>query len=106
MTLFEHRERAIEAKFARDTEIDFRARIRAFRFLAVWASTLKGETVAQARDFARAVIHEDLRHVGDEDAVRVVRKYLGKLSDEATIRRKMQEFIHESRDLLELENTF
>lgn len=105
MTLFDQRERAIEAKFARDSEIDFRARIRAFRFLAVWASTLKGETVAQAREFARTMIHEDVRHVGDDDVVRVARAYLGDLSDEPTVRRKFQEFIRESRDLLELENS-
>ncbi len=105
MTLFDERERAVEAKFARDSELDFRARVRAFRFLAVWASTLKGETVAQAREFARSMIHADVRHVGDDDVVRVAAKYLGELSDETTIRRKFDEFIYESKDLLELERT-
>lgn len=105
MTLFHEREQAIEAKFARDEEIDFRARIRAFRFLAVWASTLKGETVAQARAFARSMIHEHVRHVGDDDVVRIAQTYLGGLADEATVRRKYQEFIRESKDLLELEQS-
>ncbi|WP_068116648.1 ATPase inhibitor subunit zeta [Tropicimonas marinistellae] len=105
MSLFEDRERAIEAKFARDSELDFRARVRAFRFLAVWASTLKGETVAQAREFARSMIHVDVRQIGDEDVVRIVRSYLGELTDEATVRRKMQEFFRESKELLELEKS-
>jgi hypothetical protein len=105
MTLFHQHERAVEAKFVRDNEMDFRARIRAFRFLAVWASTLKGETVAQAREFARTMIHEDVRHIGDEDVVRVASAYLGDLSNEATVRRKFREFILESKDLLELEQS-
>ena len=105
MTIFEQRERAFEAKFSHDSETDFRARVRAFRFLAVWASTLKGETVAQARSFARAMIDEDIRHVGDDTVVRIALKYLGDLTDEATVRMKMLEFYHEAKDLIELEES-
>ena len=105
MTMFDQREKAFEAQFARESELDFRARMRAFRFLAVWASTLKGETVAQARGFARTMISEDVRNVGDDDVVRVAVRYLGELSDEATVRMKLTEFIGESKDLMELENS-
>ncbi len=105
MSLFGNKGQAIEAKFARDTELDFRARVRAFRFMSVWASTLKGETVAQARSFAQSMIHEDVMHVGDDDVVRVAKAYLGDRVDEAEIRAKMQEFILESKDLLKLEQS-
>ena len=105
MTMFDQREKAFEAQFARDSELDFRARVRAFRFLAVWASTLKGETVAQARAFARTMISEDVRNVGDDDVVRVAVSYLGDLADAATVRAKLTEFIAESKDLMRLENT-
>ncbi len=105
MTLFNEREKAFETKFARDQEVDFQARIRALRFLGVWASTLKGETVAEARAFARTMIHEDLRHVGDDDVVRVALAYLGDLADEQKVRAKMVEFHAEAKQLMEVENS-
>ena len=45
MTTFDDREAAFEAKFAHDEQMQFLARMRRNRFMAVWASALKGETL-------------------------------------------------------------
>ena len=97
MTTFDDRVQAYESKYAHDEQMQFRARMRRDRFLAVWASGLRGDTVEDARAFARTVIHEDLQHIGDEDVVRLTREYLGSLSNEDTIRAKLEEFMREAK---------
>lgn len=97
MNTFEERETAFEAKFALDEERQFMARMRRNRFVAVWASTLKGESVEQARKFGREVVKKDLKEVGDDDVVEVVLAYLGNLSDEAKVRAKLSEFMAEAK---------
>lgn len=101
MTTFDDRVQAYEAKYAQDEKMQFRARMRRDRFLAVWASGLRGDTVEAARSFAQTVIHEDLQHMGDEDVMRVAMEYLGDLSNEATIRAKLEEFMREAKDQIE-----
>ncbi len=97
MTTFDDREHAFEAKFAHDEEMQFRARMRRNRFMAVWASALKGETVEQARKYGNELVKKDLRHVSEDDVVEAVQSYLGDLSDEQTIRAKMSELLAEAK---------
>ena len=86
--------------------MQFVARMRRNRFLAVWASTLKGESTNDAREYARKLIHEDVRQIGKEHdsvLVKLLTDYLGDLADEATIRAKMVEFLEEAKDQVILE---
>ncbi|MEM7318200.1 MAG: DUF1476 domain-containing protein [Pseudomonadota bacterium] len=98
MTTFDDREAAFEAKFAHDEQMQFLARMRRNRFLAVWASTLKGETVQQAREYGKELVRTDLQNVSEDDVVLAVKNYLGDLADEQKIRGKMAELLTEAKE--------
>ncbi|MEQ7873206.1 DUF1476 domain-containing protein [Sphingomonas sp. ASV193] len=92
MTQFDDRERAFEAKFAHDEEMQFRITARRNRLLGEWAARLMGLTEVEAEAYAKDVVRADFENAGDED---VVRKLLGDLTqagvdvDEAKIREAM-----------------
>ena len=77
MTSFDDRERAEEAKFARDEEMAFRIAARRNRMLGEWAAGLMGLTEAEAEAYAKSVVQADFEEAGDED---VIRKLLGDLT--------------------------
>jgi hypothetical protein len=77
MTQFEDRERAFEAKFARDEEMQFRVIARRNRLLGEWAADLMGLTDAEADAYAKDVIRADFEEAGEDD---VMRKLLGDLT--------------------------
>lgn len=97
MTTFDDREAAFEAKFAHDEQMQFIARMRRNRFMAVWASALKGESVEAAKKYGQELVKTDLKHVSEDDVVNAVLGYLGDLSDEATVRAKMAELLTEAK---------
>jgi hypothetical protein len=100
MTTFDDRERAFEAKYARDEEMQFRVTARRNRLLGGWAARLMGLTEAEADAYAKDVIRADFEEAGDED---VVRKILGDLTaagvecDEAKIREALAHKTVEAR---------
>ena len=71
--------------------------MRRNRFMAVWASALKGETVEDAKKFGNQLVKKDLQHVGEEDVVDAVVEYLGDLTDIATVEAKMIELMKEAK---------
>ena len=89
MTTFDDRERAFEAKFAHDGEIQFRIIARRNRLLGEWAATLMKLTPEETDAYRKAVVQAEFEEFGDED---VVRKVLGDLisagddADEAAVR--------------------
>lgn len=97
MTTFDDREHAFEAKFAHDEEMQFLARMRRNRFMAVWASALKGEPVESAKKYGQELVRADLKHVNEDDVVNAVLSYLGDLTDEQTVRQKMTELLVEAK---------
>jgi len=76
MTTFNDRERAEEAKFARDEEMLFRIQARRNRLVGQWAAERMGLSAVEAEAYAKSVIQADFEEAGDED---VVRKVLGDL---------------------------
>jgi hypothetical protein len=76
MTSFQDRERAEEAKFARDEEMLFRITARRNRLLGTWAAERMGLSDVEAEGYAKGVVQADFEEAGDED---VVRKILGDL---------------------------
>ncbi|MGR3614837.1 MAG: DUF1476 domain-containing protein [Paracoccaceae bacterium] len=105
MATFEERETAFEAKFAHDEEMQFKARMRRNRFMAVWASALKGDTVEQAREYGQKLVQEDLKNVSEDDVVSAVQSYLGDLADDAKIRSKMAELLVEAKEQILAESS-
>ena len=70
MNSFEDRERAFEAKFARDADLEFRVTARRNRLLGEWAAERMGLTREEADAYAKSVVQADFEEVGDEDVVR------------------------------------
>jgi hypothetical protein len=77
MTQFDDRERAFEAKFARDEEMQFRVLARRNRLLGEWAARLMGLSEVEMEAYAKDVVRADFEEAGDED---VIRKVLGDLT--------------------------
>ncbi|WP_413061714.1 DUF1476 domain-containing protein [Sphingomonas carotinifaciens] len=100
MTMFDDRERAEEAKFARDQEMLFRIIARRNRLVAQWAAKQMQLTPAETDAYAKAVVQADFEEAGDED---VIRKLVGDLTaagveaDEPTVRRALEEQAVEAR---------
>ncbi len=94
MTTFDDRERAFEAKFAHDEEIQFRIIARRNRLLGEWAAAKMGLDAAETDAYAKAVVQADFEEAGDED---VIRKLVGDLTsagvdiDEASVRTALAE---------------
>ena len=100
MTTFDDREKAFEAKYARDEEMQFKIVARRNRLLGLWAAQKMGLTEAEADAYARDVIRADFEAGGDDD---VVRKLLGDLTsaqvdvDETAIREALEHKTVEAR---------
>ena len=100
MTTFDDRERAFEAKYARDEEMAFRVTARRNRLLGQWAAAKMSLTPEETDAYAKAVVQADFEEAGDED---VVRKLLGDLvsanvdMDEARVRSALHDASVEAR---------
>ena len=108
MSQFEDRERAFEAKFARDEEMQFRILARRNKLLGQWAATKMGLTEAEAEGYAKDVVRADFEEAGDED---VIRKLLGDLTaagidcDEEQIREALgHKTVEARRQIIEQSN--
>jgi hypothetical protein len=77
MTSFDDRERAFEAKYARDEDMAFRIVARRNRLLGEWAARLMGLSEEETSAYAKEVVRADFEEAGDED---VIRKLLGDLT--------------------------
>lgn len=92
MTTFDERKNAFEAKFAHDSEMQFRAEARRNKLLGLWAADLLGRTGAEAEAYAHEVVSADFQEPGHDD---VVRKLVGDLRGQVTsaeVRAKLAEF--------------
>jgi hypothetical protein len=100
MSTFDDRERAFEAKFARDEDMAFRIIARRNRLVGQWAAAQMKLTPEETDAYAKAVVQADFEEAGDED---VIRKLLGDLTaagvetDDATVRRALDEQTVEAR---------
>lgn len=105
MTTFDDREKAFEAKFARDEDMAFRITARRNRLLGQWAAVQMKLTPEETDAYAKAVVQADFEEAGDED---VIRKLLGDLlaagvdTDDATVRRAVEtQTVEARRQLME-----
>ena len=93
MTTFDDRENAFEAKFAHDSEMQFRAEARRNRLAGLWAAGLLGKSGDEAAAYAMEVVSADFEEAGDEDVVRkLVADLAGKASAEE-VRAKLKELM-------------
>jgi hypothetical protein len=108
MTQFDDRERAFEAKFARDEEMQFRIAARRNRLLGEWAARQMGLTAVEAESYAKDVVRSDFEEAGEHD---VIRKVLGDLTaagvdvDEQNVREALKnKEIEARRQIIEASN--
>ena len=100
MTSFSDRERAFEAKYANDQELQFKIIARRNRLIGEWAADRMGLTPEERDAYAKAVVQADFEEVGDED---VIRKVTGDLTSaqvdvtDAEIRAALEEKTVEAR---------
>jgi len=96
-TTFDDRERAFEAKFARDAEADFKVSARCAKLMANWAGGLLGKTGPELDAYVAEVIIADFKEAGCEDLLEKVAADLAGKADEATVRAKMGEMLIEAK---------
>lgn len=77
MTQFDDRQKAFEAQFARDQDMQFRITARRNRLVGEWAAGRMGLTPEETDAYAKAVVQADFEEAGDED---VIRKLAGDLT--------------------------
>lgn len=100
MTSFDDREKAFEAKYARDEEMAFRVIARRNRLVGQWAAEKMKLTPEETDAYAKAVVQADFEEAGDED---VIRKVLGDLLaagcdvDEPAVRKALESQLVEAR---------
>jgi hypothetical protein len=95
MAQFDDRQKAQEAKFARDGELRFKAEARRNRLLGLWAAEHMGLSEDNAKEYAAEVVASDFEEAGDEDVFRKVSADLkdkGASVSDDMIRQKMAEF--------------
>ena len=72
MMTMNDRERAFEAKFAHDDEVQFRIAARRNKLFGLWAAGRMGLTAEEADAYAVSVVQADFEEAGDEDVLRKV----------------------------------
>jgi len=74
MKSFEDREKAFEAEFKRNQELQFRVGARRNRLFGLWAAGKLGIGEAEAAEaYARTVVEADFEKPGDGDVIEKVR---------------------------------
>lgn len=100
MTQFSDREKAFEAKFQKDQELQFKVTARRNRLLGLWAASQIGLDGQDAEAYAKDVVASDFDEPGDADVLRKVAADLqnkGVDVDEAAIRKKMTALFEEAK---------
>ena len=101
MAQFDDREKAHEAKFARDGELRFKAEARRNKLLGQWVAGQMGLSGDEAAAYAAEVVAADFEEAGDEDVFRKVSADLaakGVSVTEAALRQKMSELVAVARE--------
>ena len=93
MTQFNRREKAFEAKFQQDQELQFKVKARRNKMLGLWVAEKIGLSGGDADAYAKEVVVSDFDEPGDNDVVRKVMADLqGKDVEvsERAVRREME----------------
>lgn len=103
MKSFDDRENAFEAKFAHDSELQFRAESRANRLLGLWAAEMLGKSGPAVEAFVAEVMKADLKEAGPEDVVGFVAEALDGKADRAAVRAKRADCLVQAREQIAAE---
>ena len=104
MPTFQDRQKAEEAKYAHDQELEFKVNARRNKLLGLWAAGLMGLGGETAEAYARDVVQVDFEEPGPEDVYRKVAADLAAKMvsiSEHRIRREMEDLLVEARAQIE-----
>jgi hypothetical protein len=93
MTTFDERERAFEAKWAHDEEMQFRIIVRRNELLGRWAATEQGLAEAELERYVTNLVALALKTKTIDALYLKLRADLGTAHSDAVILRKMDEFL-------------
>ena len=99
MAALDNRREGVEAKFARDEDLRFKAVSRRNRLLGAWAAEKLGKSGSDAEGYANEVVRADFEEAGEEDVVRKVKRDFeaaGLDESDQDIRQAMQRFLAEA----------
>ena len=103
MNTFNDREKAFEAKYEKDQELQFRVTARKNKLLGLWAAGLLGKSGADAEAYAKDVVMSDFEKPGDDDVIGKVVGDLtagGKAADAAAVRKQSSLLMGEAKKQL------
>ena len=75
-TTFDKREEGFEKQFAHDEELKFKAIARRNKMLGLWAAERLGLSGAEAENYARSIVLEELERGGSSAVIAKIRKDL------------------------------
>ena len=75
-TTFDKREEGFEKQFAHDQELKFKAIARRNKMLGLWAAERLGLSGAEAENYARSIVLEELERGGSSAVIAKIRKDL------------------------------
>ena len=100
MIQFNDREKAFEAKFKKDQELQFRVMARRNKLLGLWAAAKLGMEGDAALAYAKEVVVADFDEPGDDDVLRKVLRDLenkGVQASEHGVRREMNRLFEQAK---------
>ena len=100
MTQFNDREKAFEAKFQKDQELQFKVNARRNKLLGLWAAEKLGIAGDDAEAYAKEVVVADFDSPGDDDVLKkVMDDFSGKGVDatEAAVRYEMDRLLEQAK---------
>ncbi len=103
MTTFDERENAFEAKFALDSELQFKAEARRNKLIGLWAADLLGKMGIEAEEYALDVIRSDFEQPGDDDVIRKLTADLEHKASESEIRSQLVVFMIKAKEQIQNE---
>lgn len=98
MTTFDDRERAFEAKFAHDAELQFKVDARRNKLIGLWAAGLLGKEGEAATAYAKEVVAADFVEAGHEDVIAKLAADLGDKASDAEIRAQFAALLATAKD--------
>ena len=104
MSSFDDRQRAEEAKYARDQETQFKVHARRNKLLGLWAAEKMGLGGETAEAYAREIVEVDFEEPGQEDVYRRIAADLAAKNvniSEHRIRREMEDLLEATRQQIE-----
>ena len=100
MSQFDERKTAQEAKYAHDTELEFKITARRNKLLGAWAAGLMGMSGEAADAYAKSIVMADFEEAGDEDVYRKLKADFEAAKcdvSEHQLRREMESFLDVAR---------